>query len=55
MIEIHINQDANLVYLKVMGKIEEGDFDENIGPKIDEYLNKSQNINGVFIDGENFR
>lgn len=55
MIELNINNEENIIHFKVVGKIQEGDFDTNIRPKVDEHLKSNESIKGVFIDGTDFQ
>ena len=52
MIEFHI--DENVFYIKVLGKIEAGDFEDNIKVPADHIISESGRIRGILIDTQNF-
>ena len=52
MIEFYV--DENVFYIKVLGKIEAGDFEDNIKVPADHIIADSGRIRGILIDTQDF-
>jgi len=52
MIEFY--EDENVFYIKVFGKIEAGDFEDNIKVPADHIIAESGRIRGILIDTQDF-
>lgn len=52
MIEFRI--DENVFYIKVLGKIEKGDFEDNIRTPADHIISEYGKIRGIIIDARDF-
>lgn len=46
--------DNNILYAKVLGNIEQGDFDNNVRKAADEVINEYGKIRGILIDTNDF-
>ena len=46
--------DANVFYIKVLGKIEKGDFENNITKPADHVISEYGKIRGIIIDANEF-
>lgn len=53
MIKVHV--DDNILYVRVMGKIEQGDFEHTVEPEADHMISEYGKIRGILIDGSDFR
>jgi len=52
MIKFHI--DETVLYIKVLGKIEKGDFDDNLKKSVDHLISEYGKIRGILIDASDF-
>lgn len=55
MIELKANKDEGIINLKVLGKLEESDFTEKIGPVADDIIDDQGKIKGLVLDVTEFR
>ena len=51
---IKFNIDDNVFYIKVLGKIEKGDFENNLKTPADHIIAEYGKIRGIIIDGTDF-
>jgi dihydrofolate reductase len=54
MIELNVLKSEGIIQVKVLGKLEESDFKEKIGPIADDMIDEQGRINGLILDVTNF-
>ena len=51
---IEFKEDDNVFYIKVLGKIEQGDFEQNIREAAEDAITEYGKIRGILIDARDF-
>jgi len=51
---IKVDYDETVLYIKVLGKIEKGDFENHVKKPADHILNEYGKIRGILIDASDF-